>query len=91
MKTTHKPDTFYPDSRKRLIAITNDAAMLASFDAMVESEAAEEAEAFDDQARQTRWNDAMGGFLANIERRNISLNHVFLDKGEPFLLPEGVS
>ena len=77
--------------RKRLQAITTDPAMLASFDRMVESQAAGEAEAFNDPAKMTRWNDAMGGFLADAARLNISLDYIFGGRGEPFMSPEGVS
>ena len=86
--TTHKPDNFYPDSRMRLEAITNDAAMLASFDAMVESADAGDGDVPDNDPRGERWNAAMGDFLADIARLNISRNHVVLDKGRPFLSPE---
>ncbi len=91
--TERKPESSfsYDDSRKRLQAITTDAAALASFDRMRKSEAAGDADAFNDQARITCWNDAMGGFLADTARLNISLDYVFGGRREPFLSPEGAS
>jgi hypothetical protein len=79
------PDIDYDAARERLSSITTDPAALASFDSMVESEAAGDAEAFDDDARIARWNDAMGAFLGNNQRLNISLDWLFLGKGEPLL------
>ena len=38
----------------------------------------------------TRWNDAMGGFLKNTLRLNISLDYLFGDRREPFMAMEGV-
>ena len=80
----------YDAARARLSSITTDPAALASFDSMVESETAGDGEAFDDDARMTRWNDAMGGFLKNTLRLNISLDYLFGDRREPFMAMEGV-
>ncbi len=33
----------------------------------------------------------MGDFLEDIVRLNISLDHVFADRGEPFLSAEGIA
>ena len=86
--TRERDPSFYPDSRKRLEAITTDAAALASFDAMVECIAAGDYEADDDEARRGRADDALSACLGDMFRLNISLDHVFLNKGEPFLSPE---
>lgn len=84
--TTHKPDTFYPDSRNRLLEIaTTDAAILRSFDAMVESSNERDDDVPDDDPRLARRNAAMGVFMADIARLNISMNYVFMDRGDPYL------
>ena len=58
---------------KRLRGVTTDAAMLASCDRVAESEAAG-----DD-------NDAMGDFMANAIRLNLSFNYIIGGFGEPFI------
>ncbi len=63
----------YDACRKRLQAITTDAAALASFERVAQS------------------GEAESEFLAAVMRLNISLDYVFIGKGEPFLTAEGVS
>ena len=81
----------YDACRKRLRAIITDAAALASFDRMAEGEMAGDAEAFDDKARLGRWNDALGKYVANAIRLNISLDYIIGGRGEPFMAKEGAS
>ena len=58
---------------------------------MCKSVAAGDAEVFDDQARITRWNDAMGGFLSDALRLRLSLDYIFCGVGEPFLPTESAA
>ena len=71
--------------KRRLRSVTTDAATLASFDSVVEGELAGDSEAFDDPPRLARWNDAMGDYIANAIRLNISFDFVFAGRGEPFM------
>jgi len=87
MNTTTREPIDYAAARKRLQAATADAAALASFDCMVESVAAGDGDVPDNDPRGERWNEAMGGFLANAERLNIGLDYVFGGRGEPILPP----
>ena len=79
------PTAFYAAARKRLQSITHDPAVVAGFDRMAESSNAGDAEAYDDKARTARWNDAMGTFLSDAERRNFSLDYIFRGSGSPFM------
>ncbi len=76
MKTTErKPESSfsYDDSRKRLQAITTDAAALDSFELVAQS------------------GEVNEEFLEAVARLNISLDHVFVGGGEPFLSAEGMA
>ena len=75
----------YDACRRRLRAVTTDAAMLDSFDRMAASEIAGDAEAFDDEPRITRWNHAMKAFIENAIRLNISFDYIIGGRGEPFI------
>ena len=72
-------------ARERLQSITSDPDLLAAFDGMTASANAGDAEAFDDPARVSRWNDTMGSFLAHVMRRRISLDFVIGGAGDPFM------
>jgi hypothetical protein len=86
MNTTTRLD--YGECRKRLCAITTDAAILDSFDRLAECTAAGDDEAFDDAERMARADEALDGFLSDDLRLNISLDYIFGGRGKPFLSPE---
>ena len=71
MNTTTHID--YGECRKRLQAITTDAAALDSFE------------------RVAQTGEMESEFLEAVARLNISLDHVFTDRGEPFLSAEGMA
>ena len=75
----------YDACRRRLRAVTTDAAMLDSFDRMAASEIAGDSEAFDDKPRITRWNAVMKAFIGNAIRLNISFDYIIGGRGEPFV------
>lgn len=67
--------TFYADARKRLIAVTDDAAVLAALDRMAESAGGDD--------RET--DAALGVFLREAARLNLSLDYIFCGAGEPHM------
>ena len=81
----------YNECRKRLQAITTDAAILDSFDRLAECTAAGDDEASDDAERMARADEAFDGFLSDDMRLNISLDYVFGGRGKPFLSPEAAA
>ena len=91
MNTTTREPFDYDACKRRLRTVTTDAAILDSFDRVIEMERAGDAEAFDDAPRLARWNAAMGEYIANAIRLNISFDFVFVGKGQPFMVREGVS
>ncbi len=88
MNTTTREPLDYGECRKRLQAITTDAAILDSFDRMAESVAAGDTEALDDEVRMGRSDDALDTFLSDALRLNISLGYVFFGTGEPSMSPQ---
>ena len=77
----------YGACKKRLQAITHDAAILASFDRLAECAAAGDDGPDVDLKRMIRAEAAFDEFLRNDMRLGISLDYVFGGRGEPFLSP----
>ena len=88
MNTTTREPLDYGECRKRLQAITTDAAILDSFDGLAESMAAGDDEAFDDAERMARSDEAFNRFLSDDMRLNISLDYIFGDRNGLPLPPE---
>ncbi len=77
----------YGECRKRLRSVTTDAEIIASLDRVAECSAAGDSEAFDDQARMDRTDNALEDFLGDALQLNISLDYIFGGRGEPFMSP----
>ena len=77
----------YSECRARLAAITNDVAILDSFDRLAACAAAGDDESGVDLKRMILAENALDEFLRNDMRLNISLDYVFGGRGEPFMPP----